>query len=81
MSVHVKKEKRRKEFNNSGVLFGIVTSTTVLPLNLYPGVKQSSKELKKELGSVYHHFSLSLPFAGRMKGIKQKHEPWDRGSS
>lgn len=64
MSVHVKKEKRRKEFNNSGVLFGIVTSTTVLPLNLYPGVKQSSKELKKELGSVYHHFSLLCPLLG-----------------
>lgn len=67
MRVHMKEEKRRKEVNNSGVLFGIFTSTTFLPLILYPGVKQSSKELKKELGSVYHHFFLLCPLLRESK--------------
>lgn len=67
MSVHLKEERRRKEVNNSGVLFGIFTSTAFLPLILYPGVKQSNKNLKKELGSVYHHSFLLFPLLRESK--------------
>lgn len=65
VSVHMKEEK--KGVSNSGVLFGIFTSTAFLPLILYPGIKQSSKDLKKELGSVYHHFFLLCPLLGESK--------------
>lgn len=59
--------EKRKGVSNSGVLFGIFTSTAFLPLILYPGIKQSSKDLKKELGSVYHHFFLLCPLLGESK--------------